>query len=125
MAREFVLVCDEAKYSEKLDTKLPLVIEMIPESVNFVPSQVENLFPGIKTVLRKNQKQDEPIITINGNYLLDCWFSEWPQLSGINPLVKAITGVVETSLFYNIAVKAILAGENGTRTLEKIREKKK
>ena len=119
MAGEFVLVCDEAKYTEKLETRFPLVIEMIPESVNFVHSQIQNFFPGIRTLLRKKENRAEPVITVNGNYLLDCWFSEWPELSGINPLIKTIAGVVETSLFYNIAVKAILSGENGTRTLEK------
>ena len=119
MAREFILVCDETKYVEELETKFPLVIEMIPEALDFVQSQVQKLFSLNRTVLRRYEKGSGPVITVNGNYLLDCWFAQWPELSGINPLAKTITGVVETSLFYNIAAKAILAGENGTRILEK------
>ena len=119
MAVDFVLVCDETKYSEKLDTKFPLTIEIIPEAVNFVTGQIQNFFPGVKTLLRKSEKRFEPFVTVLGNYLLDNWFLQWPELSAINPKVKSITGVLETSLFYNIAKKAIVAGENGIRIVER------
>ena len=66
-----------------------------------------------------SDKMDGPAITHNGNYLLDVWFSFWPELKNINPIMKEITGVIETSLFYNLAHKAVLAGREGIRILEK------
>ena len=64
-------------------------------------------------------KKDGPVVTENGNYLLDVYFESWPDLAGINHSLKNITGVVETSLFYGLASKAIIAGENGVAVLEK------
>ena len=119
MAKQFIIVGDEAKYSEKLQTKYPVVIEVLPQALNFVPAAVAAAFPGTKTVLRTDGKKDGAVFTENGNLLFDVWFTEWPLLSTINSSFKAIPGIVETSLFYNVAVKAIIAGEEGITILEK------
>jgi len=117
MAKEFVIVGDESKFSGKLETKFPLVIEVLPQAASFVPTRVQSFFPGVKTLMRLGDKKDGAVITENGNYLFDLWFNDWPELSKLNPVLKNIPGIVETSLFYNIAAKAIIAGESGVRTL--------
>ena len=66
-----------------------------------------------------SDRKDGAIITERGNYLIDIWFNELPVLETINPLLKAITGVVETSLFYGMAHAAILAGINGIQIIYK------
>jgi ribose 5-phosphate isomerase A len=119
MAKQFILAGDEAKYAEELSTKFPLVIELLPESYRYVLARIQNLFPGVKMVLRISDKKDGAAITENGNYLVDCWFTSWPDLGLLNKQIKAITGVVETSLFYQLADKAIIAGKDGVRILEK------
>jgi ribose 5-phosphate isomerase A len=119
MATEFYLLGDETKYSNQFDTRFPLVIELLPEAFSYVPACIQKLFAGVKSVFRMSDKKDGPVITGNGNYLLDLWFPEWPELNLINTKIKAITGVVETSLFYQPAHKAIIAGKDGIRILEK------
>ncbi len=119
MAKQFILAGDEAKYVEQFTKACPLVIEFLPEALQFVPARLHQLFPDVKTVIRIGDKKDGAVITANGNYLLDVWFNTWPELSQINPMIKAITGVVETSLFYNLAHKAIIAGKDGVRVIEK------
>lgn len=119
MAKQFILAGDGAKYVEQFTTACPLVIEFLPEALQFLPASLHQLFPDVKTVVRNGEKKDGPVITANGNYLLDVWFNTWPELSQINPMIKAITGVVETSLFYNLAHKAIIAGNDGVRIVEK------
>ena len=119
MARQFILVGDESKYSEHFDPGYPLVIEFLPEAWLFLNASLQKMFPGAKNILRMNDKKDGPVITANDNYLLDVWFSAWPHLYTINTSVKMITGVVETSLFYNLAHQAILAGNDGIRILER------
>ena len=119
MAKQFILVGDDAKYSDQLNNTYPLVIELLPEALSYVPSKIKYLFPEAKMALRMSDKSDGAVKTNNGNYLLDVWFNKWPQLSIINPLMKEITGVVETSLFYNLAHKAIIAGQEGVRIIEK------
>lgn len=120
MANQFVIVGDDSKLVDTLDVKYPLVIEMLPQSVTFVPYKIQTLFPGVKIQMRMSDKKDGAVITENGNYLLDVYFEQWPALSSINATFKNIAGVVETSLFYGLADKAIIAGENGVRVLEKI-----
>ena len=119
MAKQFVLVGDETKLVDTFDVKFPLVIEMLPQSLSYVPFKIENLFPGVRTCMRMGDKKDGPVVTENGNYLLDVYFESWPGLPGINQALKSIAGVVETSLFYGLACKAIIAGEKGVTILEK------
>ena len=119
MATQFILVGDDSKLVDTFDSKYPLVIEMLPQCVQFVPYQIKKIFPGVRTNTRLSDKKDGAVMTENGNYLLDVYFGQWPLLSSINQTLKNIAGVVETSLFYGMAHKAIIAGENGVRELNK------
>ncbi|MDP4283971.1 MAG: ribose 5-phosphate isomerase A [Bacteroidota bacterium] len=119
MAKQFILVGDETKLVDKFDLKYPLVLEILPQAVTFIPHKIGQLFRGIKMIMRMNDKRDGPVITGNGNYLLDVYFKTWPELPGINPLFKSIPGIVETSLFYEMAYKAIIAGEKGITVLKR------
>jgi ribose 5-phosphate isomerase A len=119
IAKQFVLIGDEAKLVKNFDVKYPLVLEVLPQAFSFVPFKIEQVFAGVKSVFRMNDKKDGPVITENGNYLIDLYFEKWPQLVDVNPVLKAVPGIVETSLFYGIANKAIIAGEKGVVVLEK------
>lgn len=120
MADQFVLIGDETKLADHFNDRFPLVIELLPESLGYAPAKIKSLFKGVKSAYRISDKKDGLVITGNGNYLLDLWFESWPDLSTINPILKTITGIVETSLFYNLAHKAIIAGQDGVKVLEKI-----
>ena len=117
MAKQFILVGDESKYAEALETKFPVVVEVIPAAVTYVQQAIKSLFPQTKIQIRTISEQ--PVITTYSNQLLDVWFTEFPELSALNFQLKNITGVLEISLFYNIATKAIIAGEQGIRLLDK------
>jgi len=119
MANEFVLIGDESKLVTNFNNRFPLVIELLPQALSYIPGCIQKLFPDSRSAYRVSDKKDGYIITENGNYLLDIWFGEWTGLSRINPLVKSIAGVVETSLFYGLANKAIIAGKEGVKVLER------
>lgn len=119
MARQFVLVGDDSKRVQQFDTKYPLVLEVLPQANLYVQHQLKQAFKGITINQRISDKIDGAVLTQNGNYLLNIFFEQWPALSSINPLTRNITGVVETSLFYNMAQKAVIAGENGCQVIEK------
>ncbi len=118
MAKEFIIVGDEGKYVDDFDSRFPVVIDVLPEAFNFVLAQLAMLYPGVKTALRLSDKKDGPVITDHGNYLVDIWFQSWPELSGLNLTLKSITGIIETSLFCDLAHKAILTGKDDIRILE-------
>ena len=119
MARQFIIVGDESKYVDQFTTACPLVIEFLPEALRYVPSRIQALYPTKNIELRIGNKKDGATITDNGNYLLDVLFNQWPDLKELNSTIKNITGVVETSLFYNLVNKAVIAGVDGVRILEK------
>lgn len=103
MAKEYVLLVDETKVIDKLNNKVPIVLDIIPEAINHVTSQVEKFGATVK-------KRDE--------HLLEVYFDSLPELEEIDRKLKLITGVVEISLFYQIATKALVAGESGIRVIE-------
>ena len=119
MANKFVLIGDESKLVTNFDIRFPLVIELLPQALGYIPGCIQKFYPGSRSAYRVSEKKDGYVLTENGNYLLDIWFTEWPALSGINPLVKSIAGVVETSLFYGLVDIAIIAGEQGVKILER------
>lgn len=119
MAHEFILVGDTAKYAPTLSTTYPLVIEVLPEAIGFAEAQVQALFPDTRIALRQSPAKDGAIVTDHGNYLLDVYFTAWPPLHTVNPALKSIAGIVETSLFYQLAQRAIVAGENGVQEMRR------
>lgn len=119
MAAQFILVGDETKYAESLETRFPLVLEVLPQAVCFVQVKVKEMFAECKTLVRMNAATAQPIITENRNYLVDTWFSQMPELLSLNMSLKNITGVVETSLFYGIASKAVIGGIDGIKVVVK------
>jgi ribose 5-phosphate isomerase A len=118
MAKQFVLLGDETKLVESFDIKYPIVLEILPQSAGFVPAKFQEIFKEAKVVMRMSSHKDGPVITENGNYLLDAYFTKWPELSSINPILKSVPGLVETSLFYRMAGKAIVAGKEGVVMLK-------
>lgn len=119
MANKFILVGDGAKYVVQLHTTFPVVIEVIPEAVPFVMSQVKKLFSTANPVIRLGVKKDGAVITENGNLLIDIWFLSFPLLDSLNQRLKEIPGILETSFFYNMAHAAIIAGKKGVEIIRK------
>ncbi len=117
MAHEFILLGDEGKFSAQLNATYPLVIEILPQALQIVPAKLATLFPQATLTQRMSTQKDGALISDNGNMLIDVQFAELPEPAKLNALVKMIPGVVEHSLFYQMAGRAIVAGENGIRTI--------
>jgi ribose 5-phosphate isomerase A len=115
MADEFVLVGDEAKRVEHLGATYPLVLEVIPEALAYVSDRVKKFFNPVRSELRLSNKKDGAVITERGNFLIDCWFDPFPEPAMINDRMTGIPGILEHSLFYNLAHRAIVAGADGVR----------
>jgi ribose 5-phosphate isomerase A len=113
MADEFILAGDAAKFATKLDITYPLVIEVIPAALQIVLQTLVNDFPGVKLNVRMSNQKDGAVISDNGNMLVDVHFTQLKALDELNIQIKMIPGVIEHSLFYHMATKAIIAGEKG------------
>jgi ribose 5-phosphate isomerase A len=115
-SEHFVVVADESKLVSRLGVGV-LPVEILP----FLWRQTARHFAerGIAWQLRGGE--EAPFVTDNGNLVLDLTLQ-----GGIeNPLqlageIKLIPGVCEHGLFIGIASGAIIAGEEGVRTLGRL-----
>jgi ribose 5-phosphate isomerase A len=113
MADNFILVGDATKRVDRLTNTYPLVVEVIPEALASVSARLKEYFNPARSELRLSDKKDGAIITERGNYLIDNWFDSFPEPGILNDRVTALPGVLEHSLFFNMAHKAITAGPDG------------
>lgn len=116
--KRLVIIADESKLVPHLGTKFPLPVEIIPASRGPVVREMEKL--GASCVLRSCAGKDGPIVTDNGNQILDCVWSALPDGSSpVNPAkmedrVNKITGVVENGFFTKNKPLVFIAHADGT-----------
>jgi|SRR6218665_721995 len=114
MARQFIILADSAKFTDRLDTVHPLTIEVLHEATAMVIRIVKERFPPVNVSVR--EKGGDPVLTDRKNLLLDLYFEVLPPLEQLDQL-KMLPGVVDHSLFYGIASGGIIAGADGVRKI--------
>jgi len=117
MAKEYILLVDEAKVEMTLTFKTPVVLEILEDSLKYVERQVLEL--GGKPVVRSSDIKDGFTISDNGNLLMNVDFNDVKDIYELNNRLINICGVIETSLFTNVITKAIIASEKGIRVISK------
>lgn len=98
------IVADSSKRVEKLGSFFPVPVEVFPDALVHVEKTLRLLHPS-EIRLRMAEGKDGPVITENGNMILDVRFPEIP--SYLESAIKAITGVIESGLFINYKVEVI------------------
>lgn len=119
MADKFILLVDSSKFVPFLNTTFPLCIELIPKAAFFVLSRIESIYAEhkVRVSLRMGDKKNGPVISDNGNFLADVYFEIMPALQELNTTIKALPGVIEHSLFLQIADTVIIAEPNNIKIL--------
>ena len=56
---------------------------------------------------------DQPVVTDEGHYLLDCTLPDAGELDALAASIKATVGVVEHGLFLGLASEALLGTQEG------------
>lgn len=100
--KNYILV-DDSKIVNRLGEKFPIPVECNPKAINLVKEELFKL--GANEIeLRKAVKKDGPVITENGNLILDVRFNEIKE--DLERNIKNITGVIESGLFigYNVQI---------------------
>lgn len=123
LANRFVVVVDSTKIVKKLNLSFLLPVEVLPTSWKQVQTQLEQL--GAKSDLRMAERKAGPVVTDQGNLILDLKFQEGIQNPELfESQINNIPGVLENGLFVNLAdevlVGEIINGIAGVNRLEKI-----
>lgn len=98
------IVADSSKMVSRLGINFPVPVEIFPHALTYVGQALGELFPR-EMNLRMAEGKDGPIITENGNLILDVWFDEIPDT--MERAIKSITGVIESGLFIGYQVEII------------------
>ncbi len=121
MAEKYVLLIDESKLYDTLPLKDSVTLEVIPQSRNYVQAQVEKL--GGKAVMRKSSAKAGLVISDNGNYIMDTYFTDCSVVAGkpekLHQKLKQLTGVVETALFIDVVAFALCVCGDEVKVIEK------
>jgi ribose 5-phosphate isomerase A len=114
-----VIIADLAKKVHYLGEKNQFVpVEVLPFALAPVKQKIEVL--GGKSVTREVKGKLGPVITDNGNAVLDVYLGEIRDPAGLAVKLKMLPGVVETGLFVGLTDIAYVG--SGT-TVEKILRK--
>lgn len=101
-AKTYILI-DDSKVVNTLGTSFPVPVEIYPNAAFYVKEELYKLGANRQNV-RQALKKDGPVITENGNIIIDVYFDNiTPDLER---RIKEITGVVESGLFigYNVEI---------------------
>lgn len=101
-SKQNIVIADESKIVEVLgENGQPVPLEVLPQGISLVTRKLK-LMKG-KPVLRESKGKVGPVITDNGNFILDTGFGLIREPAALASDLKAIPGVVETGIFVGTA----------------------
>ncbi|GAB9474683.1 Ribose 5-phosphate isomerase a [Globisporangium polare] len=115
-AKKFVVIADYRKESTQLGEQWVqgVPVEVIPMA--YVPLMNKLREMGGTPVLRMAKAKAGPVVTDNGNFVLDVNFGLIKDPQALNDRVKLLPGVVEVGLFCGMAEKAFFGQADGSIT---------
>jgi ribose 5-phosphate isomerase A len=103
----YILV-DESKFVDKMGSKAPVPVEIHQDALMYVKMKLSEMDAVKSMKLRMAQGKDGPVITENGNFILDVAFEDIKP--DLEKDLKSITGVIETGLFLGYPIEIIKVG---------------
>jgi ribose 5-phosphate isomerase A len=108
LADQFIVVVDSSKIVERLGSSFPVPVEVIPMAIAPVMRAIEKL--GGKPELRMGVKKAGPVITDQGNMVVDVKFDTIDDPANLEKTLNNIPGVLENGIFVGVT-DLVLVGE--------------
>ena len=110
-ARKLVIIVDERKLAKHLGEKQPIPIEVLPVAYKTVQVKITNM--GGRARLRQAAGKVGPVVTDNGNLILDADFGCITRPAQLDRRLKMLPGVLETGLFLSMADAVYVGHKDG------------
>ncbi len=109
-SKKVVIIVDESKLAEKLS--MPVPVEVLPFAHGHVTRKLKEM--GAEVVIRQGSGKIGPVITDNGNFILDCDFGEIldDRVEEVELRINQIPGVIENGIFPKKIVDDVVVGRN-------------
>ena len=109
-ARE-VIIIDPGKLVDRLGTRSPLPVEVIPFAWGLAKLHLVDL---CRLAELRRREDNEPYVTDNGNFILDCHFVDGiDDAASLNRTINEIPGVVENGLFVGLTDIVVVGLDDG------------
>lgn len=108
----YAIVADESKSVATLGTKFPLPVEIVGAARVPVEKALARL--GARCVLREGVRKCGPVITDNGNWILDCLWDSPVDPRKMEEEICRIAGVVENGFFTKLRPTVFIAHSDGS-----------
>ena len=115
-ANKLLIVVDQTKLVKNLNEEFPLPVEVLPSAWKQVKDLIEDMDAQCK--LRMAEKKAGPVVTDEGNLILDVLFN-----GGINNpkeielQINNIPGVLENGLFVDLTYKVLVGKVENNQTV--------
>lgn len=121
-AEELVIIVDQSKLVKQLGMKSPVPVEVLPVALSSVTAQIGRLRGS--PVLREGEGKAGPVITDNGNFILDVTFQKIVDPAELDSQLRSIPGVLETGLFPDQADVVYVGNDRGVSRLTRSETRK-
>lgn len=110
-ADRFVVVVDATKLSDTLGTHFPVAVEVLPEAYVQVQAALRDL--GSDPVLRMAVRKAGPVVTDQGNVILDAKFAGIDDPADLERTINNIPGVLDNGIFPGMADEILVGQVSG------------
>jgi ribose 5-phosphate isomerase A len=115
-SKQNIIIADENKKVNALgENGHPVPVEVLPFAIAVVKRRIEAV--GGSVVLREGKGKVGPVITDNGNVVIDAVFGVIRNAAELELKIKMIPGVVETGLFIGLASAAYIGTLSGVEKI--------
>ena len=110
LAERFVVLIDPSKLVDRLGSRMPVPVEVLPFAFPAVEAALRSL--GAEPDLRMGERKDGPVVTDQGLWVIDARFNGIDDPGALGAVIDGIPGVLGHGLFVGLAAEAIV-GEAG------------
>jgi len=117
-SKQNITIADKNKKVKALgENNHPVPVEVLPFAISSVKRKIEKI--GGTPVLREGKGKLGPVITDNGNAVVDAVFGVIDNAERLEKQLKMIPGVVETGLFIGLTNIAYVGSNSSVEKIEK------
>jgi len=110
-ASKLVIVVDERKLTQHLGDGQSIPLEVLPFAYKSVQVKITNM--GGRARLRESTEKAGPVVTDNGNFILDADFGRIDRPVQLDRRLKMLPGLLETGLFLKMTDYVYVGRKDG------------
>jgi len=116
-ARTLAIAVDERKLAKHLGVRQSVPVEVLPAAYRTVQARIAKM--GGRSKLREAAGKVGPVVTDNGNIILDADFGKIMKPMALERRLKQIPGLLETGLFLGMTDVVFVGGRGEVRSLKR------